>query len=407
MPDQIDASALDAIEAVAQEGLKRNRSGKRNFLQVVLLIIFFIIIVVGFVLWLIPEKDSMELQPLHDWPVAVLLPDRESSSVVENANRQWKGFELAFSDYQVAKSDQHIYEYDYEVKGEAGDNTRIKIMEKLKGWHKEGIRIFVITMSGATLLIKEDFKDWVMDLPANEKPVLVATVASAPKIVDLEHGIFRHYIRSKDESGVLATYIESINAQAVGVFYVNDPYGIKAEKTLDARLSKNSVVYPDPVELGTGEMADIHTRVKAFIDKQSDHDKAVAVIIGYGSMIKNTLAELDDKFAGDILVVSTFTEEAWRPELSQNGSSLASRIRFVGPGTVDNDEDKRGVVFQFSYLTLARALTCRDERGVEAFWACWKGAPGNLKERGEDWAQVEFTADGDSHVSLQLLKVDE
>ena len=105
-----------------------------------------------------------------------------------------------------------------------------------------------------------------------------------------------------------------------------------------------------------------------------------------------------DPFAGTILIASTFTEEQWRPSLA----GMGNRVRTVGPGEVDQTPSERGVVYQFSYLTLIRGLNCRNERGIDALWACWSGP--YPPDKGANWADVEFTRDGDSVVtSLRLL----
>jgi hypothetical protein len=407
--EERDGSVLDAIETVANEGLKRNRLGGR-------LIRFWLlagvaVVVAGFLLWWINQPAK-----LTEVSVAVLLPEMEKGSVAENAARQWAGFSRAFKKHGVKDKDleSHRYNFEYPIKEEGREAIKIK----LKEWYKKGIRTFIITMSGATKPVMKDFVKWINGLPKNDRPVLIATVASAPHLVDRKNGVFRHYIRSKDESAVLATYIESINAQDVGIFYVNDSYGVNAKDILKNRIltSKDTAVYPKKVNLGKvegtdilNEEIDIPKGVDEFIVEKRSGKTAIAVIIGYGSMIAKTLVELNKNFEGEILVVSTFTEEDWRPTLDgkDGHGPIASRVRFVGPGTLDDDPDVRGVVFQFSYLTLDRALKCDDYHKVEDFWACWIAAEPKKDSTGEDWADVEFTEDGDSHISLRLLKANE
>ena len=399
--EERDGSVLDAIETVANEGLKRNRLGGRpiRFWLLVGVAVF----VSGFLLWWINQPAK-----LTEVSVAVLLPETKKGPVAENAARQWAGFSRAFKKHGVKDKDleSHRYNFEYPIKEEGREAIKIK----LKEWYKKGIRTFIITMSGATDLVKDDFKKWVEGLPENDRPVLIATVASAPDLVDRKNGVFRHYIRSKDESAVLATYIESTNAQDIVVFYVDDDYGRRAKDILSDRFSKNkdTVVYPEKVMLGEEEKY-ILEGLNDFIDDKRSGKIAIAVIIGYGSMIAKTLVKLNKNFEGEILVVSTFTEEDWRPKLDgkDGHGPIASRVRFVGPGTLDDDKDWRGVVFQFSYLTLDRALECDDYHNVEEFWACWIAAEPKKDSRGEDWADVEFTEDGDSHISLRLLKANE
>ena len=440
------AYTLNAIEAVTRQGMRRYRL----ILQGIL-----IVIVIGVSIFLyLPAKKAK-------WPVAVLLPDMEEGAVKDNAKRQWEGFKLAFVDNDVANGDRHVFHFTYPLatneNQKTDDNVRINncevaddkddpqeddnentlqndkkvqidcceaknavnsqdhrraINEKIKCWYAQGIRTFIITMSGATIKIKRDFSEWADTLPSNDRPVLVATVASAPELADRKNGVFRHYIRSKDESDIIATYIESINPSpsSVGIFYVTDAYGRDAKNLLKNRLNLKKETWVNVYGVKLQLDDDKQKQIKELVNDFDDDNNKLAVIIGYGPMIKHTLNNLknSESFEGPILVVSTFTEEDWRPEQIDDDESLHKRIRYVGP-SIDVDEDNdvwRGVVFQFSYLTLDRALKCKDERGVEDFWSCFTSA--ELSSTGKHWApHIEFTELGDSHISLRLLEMTE
>lgn len=423
------AYTLNAIEAVTRQGMRRYRLIMHGVL---------IAIVVGILIsWYLPAKKAK-------WPVAVLLPDTENGAVQANAKRQLDGFKLAFSDNDVAEDKhRHVFHFSYPLKqqkSEEKDNSstqrddnptaddkaeeinyceesndrnaedsRKAINEKIRCWYDEGIRTFIITMSGATVKIKRDFSEWAETLPSNDRPVLVATVASAPELTDRESGVFRHYIRSKDESDIIATYIESMNPSptSVGIFYVIDAYGRDAKNLLKNRLNlkKETWVNVYGVKLQSDDLK--QEQIGELVEEFDQDKNKLAIIIGYGPMIKHTLNGLKGlkSFEGKILVVSTFTEEDWRPEEIKE-DSFHDRIRFVGP-SIDIDEDNdvwRGVVFQFSYLTLDRALKCKGERGVENFWSCFTNA--ELSSTGKNWApHIEFTELGDSHISLRLLEI--
>lgn len=408
--DSQEATAFDAIAAVSDEGFKRNSSGTRfkvwgGYTAPAVIVI---LAAWGAYIW------SNKLPTLGDLPVAILLPETDKGLVWDNAKRQQAGFELAFKDNKVLGENKHYLEFNYkQLISDDPDQTIKETLDAIKNWYyKDGIRVFLITMSGAVDRIKPGFTAWSKETDPRDSPILVATVASAPDIADLEHGVLRHYIRSRDESDVLSTYIESLQPapNVVGVFYVNDKYGETAKDIFNARLG-TEVVDPVVVELADTEGA-IAEKVKKFIREQNSDKSAVAVIVGYGEMIANTLLSLMDeteliegvtkRFEGPILVVSTFTESTWRP----NGLSddFAKRIHTVGPGTNEDNSEYKGVVFQFAYMTLDRALQCKGERGAESFWDCWNSDLTTDKtNRGKKWADVEFTANGDSHVSLILL----
>ena len=85
--------------------------------------------------------------------------------------------------------------------------------------------------------------------------------------------------------------------------------------------------------------------------------------------------------------------------------SFQRRIRYVGPHTTKIEDNRtfRGVVFQFSFLTLDRTLKCKDKRGIDDFWNCFTTT--KPTSTGQYWADVEYTKDGDSHIALRLLEV--
>ena len=436
MADSNRDAAPEAIEAVALAGLSRSRLQVWTMVRIALPAILGVCTLVFGALWYTnsaevarlkgryePERKLVALKT--DWPVAVLLPidagradtptDKidaylnglsaadsiKAGAIVANAKRLWQGFSDAFNARQVKPVDQHHYYFAYPFK----DDTTDKIMAQFETWYETvGVRTFVITISGAVVRIKEKFATWARTKPANDQPVMVATVASAPNIADRENGIYRYYIRSTEESTVLANYIKSLNTTEVGVFFVDDEYGRRAKDILLSLLGDGTVIRPFLIGI-SDEEASIRTSVPAFIGRLTSGANAVAVIIGYGSMMKAMVENLEQPatgaaFRGKILSASTFTEESWRPSLD----GVIDRIRTVGPGALDLNRSKRGVVYQFSYLTLMRALNCRNARGREALWECWSG-PSEVET---DWARVEFTTDGDSVVtSLRLLKVAE
>jgi len=413
MPDEQDILALEAIEAVARQGLKRYRlllGGILAVIVVLLAIVFYL-----------PDRQAKS-------PVAVLLPKMDTGAVKDNAKRQWEGFQHAFEKNKVSDSNRHVYHFNYPL---SIPDDRDAIINQIKDWYDRGIRTFIITMSGAVTDIKKDFTDWADTLPSNDRPVLVATVASAPGIVEREKGVFRHYIRSEDESGMLATVAESLHAAEVHVFFVNDAYGDKAQEILFERLRSNTTTFSSSsveVKFNPEEEDKIKLVVDEILGKTASSKNTVVVIVGYGPMIIFTLEtlrkakkidnnEVEHVFEGDILVVSTFTEKIWRPTDLKDEHILApgikpfdERIHTVGPVHIKpSDQDKKpGVVYQFSYLTLDRALHCKDTRGIEEFWSCWN----NVEDYNEGYLEaagvkVEFTANGDSHVSLRLLNKDQ
>lgn len=388
--------ALEAIEAVSRRGLRRYRVLSGGIIA---------LIIIGFsVFWYLPAKQAK-------FPVALMHPKLDGA-VGANAKRQRAGFDWAFKENLVDPEDQFIFEYQYPIK-----DGRQELIDKFEEFYKKGVRIFIMTMSGGVKEVKSEFIIWASEKRDIDRPVLVATVASAPDISDKENGVFRYYVRSEEESNVLSTYIESSEAKKVYVFYVDDPYGRNASQNLKTRLQGPSTILI-PVKLTDGRSEIWETMFEKEIPASTPNDeKEVAVIIGYGSMIANTLLQLKDREElcelpcerprREMLVVSTYTEREWRPVFSSSDKAFVNRIHAIGLGEPDPQVDNRGVVFQFSFLALDRALKCGKKHGVDEFWACWTDPDFEVSPIGENWAQVEFTSTGDSIVSLRILNSDE
>jgi len=426
--DSQEASAVDAIATVSDEG-------KRIRWKLILAAVALIVapMMIGAYKMIPRPKPAMD-----DVPVAILLPAKtvrlpepveplECEGAVSNAQRQKQGFELAFEEHVVVGEKKRYVEYCFDLLNGSADEVEKEAhrldLEIQRLYKEEGIRIFLVTMSGAAAQIKDKFTPWSENIDPANRPVLIATVASAPGIADLKQGVLRHYIRSKDESELLSNYIESLQPtpKLVGVFYVDDDYGVKARDLLEGRIKNgdNFETYQTEVVPDAGDVDDL---VEEFIrDQEKFRDVnsdtlAVAVIVGYGEMIGTTLTSLMNEsvdvdgtarqFAGQILPVSTFTEKSWRP--SNLGEDFAKRIHTIDPGIDEDNDDYRGVVFQFSAMTLDRALTCKGRRGAESFWSCWIGddRTKNEKLKLKEWANVEFMADGDSRVELRMLDHD-
>src|SRR5205807_420162 len=88
------------------------------------------------------------------------------------------------------------------------DTPRKLLLEMKELYEKKGSTFFVMTMSGKIAAIREHFKAWHDECVRNgaREPILIATVASAPDLCDASSGILRWYVRSDEESSVLAEY---------------------------------------------------------------------------------------------------------------------------------------------------------------------------------------------------------
>lgn len=441
--DREEGSALDAIGTVAAAGLKRNAGSGRRISIVAAGLTCVVVAVVAAYLWDYGER--------LDDRIVVFLPYSSENvlSVRCNALRQLAGFQDAVEDSaqdvqtdnidvsfvstftstpdRVARSpldsaaevrallESHECDRDAppintapaaEVQG--GEGSREPISAAFDRYYDEGVRIFVVTMSSVAQEVIPAFESWVDDelIPANDRPVLLVTVASAPKYAKADAGVYRYYIRSKDEAAILSAAIEARGIERLMVVFVKDSYGETARDLIRDRAVGLEAFEHREVAVSAGA-PDVADAVRSLLDRVREQDRSAFLVIGYGSMVSDALLELQDAGYGLdeealILVVSTFTEEMWRPAPGVLKPAFREKILAVGPGASEFDPDKRGVVFQFSKRTLERAWACqtatewRSDRSLEHFRECWVGG-------GDQGEEVEITANGDSRVALRLM----
>lgn len=342
--------------------------------------------------------EYLSLPKLAQVPVALLLPELDGP-VGENAARQWEGFRLAFDNHDIEDADRHFYHFNYPLR----DDGVAAMSKQLEDWYEKGVRTFIITMSGAAQIIKPLFIEWTDKLPSNDRPVLVVTVAGAEGIPDLEKGVIRNYISMENEADLVSTYIKAVGPSRIGIFRVDDSKG----RATTERIMKHgnlalSSEYVDilPIKLTDGQ-EEIERLVEDFVRKEYNDEKTVAVIIGYGESTKLTLESLRKAptFDGEILVLPTFREEVWRTSFGLEDKEFVKRIHVIGPRPLASHKDNPGVAFQFSFLTLDRALGCKMKRGIEEFWYCFKNIRSDTK--------VFFDELGDAYVPLELLNYEE
>ncbi|GAB3274257.1 hypothetical protein [Parahaliea aestuarii] len=431
--EQQEASAADAIQAVSDAGLKRLGLHDRiaATLRIPRWLLFALEAVLLLSLCIYLWLASRPL-PIADSPVAVLLPSEDAFSVRGNMERQREGFLKAWEENRV---EPRLRYYQFPLQNGRKDQVTPlppdpasappledlnQLMLQLQAWYDEGVRVFIVTMSGSALSLRDRFKQWAGDMPDDEKPILIATVASAPDIADSKHGIFRHYIRSEDESWIFSRYIDQRAGDRdfeVILIQIEDAYGDHARRTLlnNGLALKSTVVIPTRLE-----RSDYPGQIRLDFTPDSDSYKFV-VVVGYGDMIETTLevlrqmeeshdAQHGARLIEEVLVVSTFTEPLWQPTRSLFNRSLYKRVRTLGPVMGDRGRRGIGVVYQFSLLTLDKAIFCarrqgNEWRGLQKFSACWERSDSFSSSTARDLGPIiELLANGDTHIPLQVLE---
>jgi hypothetical protein len=344
--------------------------------------------------------------------IAVFYPDpTRDGAAYKDGKIQKEGFDAAFEQARQ-KSGQSIREPKWEPylfrQENGGRRVGEFLLERMKSLYAEGYRIFILTMSSAAKDTTPDFKIW-RDEHQDDPPILILTVASAPDIANKEKGIFRLYVRSKEEAEEVARYAAwKTGLKNLAVFYIQDSpnqpndYGMGGFITVKHEFEELAGhVNPYPV-LADGSNAAVE--VRAFLEARNKNERTGVFVVGYDTMLNSTVSQLiNQHFDGPIMCASTLTQPEWQPR----DHSLDAQIITLEP---HHDAPKldveKGVVYQFAHLTLSVALDCASRNvSSEGFSKCWEGFT--------DGGQIEHLSDGDAVVPMhitttwRITKVDE
>jgi len=164
----------------------------------------------------------------RDPSICVFLPDSTHSSdgaFYQDGAVQKKGFDSALLDAEQLPNRLKVV--FHEMKRDDPPDQLLKTMQEL--YDKDGATFFIMTMSGKVLGVRDHFKNWHNECvrQGRREPILIATVASAPDIADASSGILRWYVRSEEESSLLAEYLRWKEAvDRVAVFFITRTAGL-------------------------------------------------------------------------------------------------------------------------------------------------------------------------------------
>jgi ABC-type branched-subunit amino acid transport system substrate-binding protein len=256
--------------------------------------------------------------------------------------------------------------------------------------------------------VRDRFVEWHNHCVSNGEriPILIVTVASAPDLTvasALPHpsvGIIRWYVRSQEESQLIALYLRwKHDVQQAAVFWEHDWYGAHGKDEFRDRFISPSLagrcLGDFPVTADNAK-----SKVTEFLRKLAAHPESTGVlVVGYGNTLSKTVAELiAQKFSGLIACTSTLTGPEWQPISKDADRRIATVLpRLKNPQNVLAGQD-RDVVYFFAKSTLYRVikLTAEDSN-TETFLERWrKGAhTSHLIE--------EYLADGDTIIQLDVV----
>jgi hypothetical protein len=354
--------------------------------------------------------------------VCVFLPNPNidtGGAFYQDGTVQKKGFDQACND-----ADNIPGKLDVGFEQMTQEERADQLLEAMKRQYKEkGTTFFVMTMSSKIEAIRRVFAKWRKECAQDGKPppVLIATVASAPDLADARNGILRWYIRSDEESALLAEFMRwKLGVTDATVFYVtrtagqsDDTYGKRGMEVFRSRFyalgGRN--VQPLPITAKNAKEG-----VAAFKRTAAATNPAQVgvLLVGYGEMVPSTIEQLQVQgYSGPILCTSTLTEPTWQPR----NQEADSRIFTVLPRLADANNrlraEDRNVVYLFAKETLYRVLelTAADPN-CHTFIDRWQSLichtqPATTLEKIRPQFDQECLADGDTIVQLDVVGADE
>jgi hypothetical protein len=344
----------------------------------------------------------------------VFLPNTsEEGAFYQDGAVQKRGFDMAIKEAKSSGT------YKLEVKfipmrqsEEEGEKKPIELMKKL--YEEKGATYFVMTMSAKVAELRKDFIEWHKECARKHKrkPFLVVTVASAPDLANASGGIVRWYVRSEEETAILAAYLRwKLAVTDAAVFFItrnagvqNDTYGNRSRDWFQMRFEKLGGSNFDSFPVTTETAKD---QVKAFLTRyrvsQFGGTRRMGVFVaGYGSTFSQTLRELIAQgFDGPIVCTSTLTEPDWQPRENQADRRIFTVIpRMKVPREEPKDLDKN-VVFFFAKDTLFQLLQLvAADSDPKSFLERWQ------EQMTSNRLDHDYLANGDAIVRVDVAGAD-
>lgn len=351
---------------------------------------------------------SHSLQPVAPM-ICVFLPNYKfatGGAFYQDGVVQQAGFDKAVFD---SKSLVNCLKVDFQYM-ELHDTPDVLINRMKKLYTEAGATYFVMTMSSKVCDLRERFMKWHDECVYNGKkePILIATVVSAPEIADAYRGILRWYIRSEEESDVLAKYMRwKLNVLHAGIFYItqtpglsDDNYGYRGMQVFRTRFNS---LGGQSVDMYSTTAGTAKQNVTLFLSKiktnwVKDMNSVGVFVIGYGEMVRDVLNELISQgFAGPIVCTSTLTEPEWQPQKTNADSHIFTVLPRLLEPQDELQKNDRNVVFFFAKETLFHVLKLTaSDPNPQTFVARWRGKTDMNK------LDQESLANGDILVHLNI-----
>ncbi|MCF8350504.1 MAG: penicillin-binding protein activator [Bacteroidales bacterium] len=175
-------------------------------------------------------------------------------------------------------------------------------------------------------------------LPLNTSPpnILLGSILSGSDITQKSNYLFRYFLSTRDEVDKIINYFKQRAIDNVGVFYINDDYGLDAMQYFKKNFD-NNLDFVQPYEVNT-------TDFKNYIPKAFSSNNLY--ILGYGQNYGTFIKQLREfGFKGEIFCFSSFGT----PVSLQQAGQASNGIVFTGSNFYKNKNEREIEEFTKEY----------------------------------------------------------
>jgi len=329
----------------------------------------------------------------HKERIVVLIPLNKNKS---NEPAYQDGKRQAYGYIDLIEKNSRILD-NYEIVFKNHEMNTAKAVEIVAEELEKGTNYFISTMSHISERLSLDFEDLVEKHKHKDKdkPKLIATVSSSSKISVKTNRVYRFYIRSNEESDLLARYYSKLNSDNRLIsITVNDNYGNRAREIFNETYSKPFDINV-PLEIKWNK-AKIKEQIQKKIALNTDNN--TFFIVHYGSGLDNIISilyELDLK--GQLLISHPITVKEWNEPIEKILSKYdwATCYPESPSGEFYKSED---IIRDFVYFTLHRLIKSIDDSKVSSkdFDTAWK------KSNEPNRIKYKINSEGDSEIKLKI-----
>jgi hypothetical protein len=325
--------------------------------------------------------------------IVVLIP-LDKTKADEPAYQDGKRQAYGYIDL-LEKNPDVLNKYDIVFKNHGMDET--KALEIVSDELRNGTNYFISTMSHISERLSKDFESLIKQNKDSElaKPKLIVTVSSSSKIQVQPNSVYRFYIRSNEESSLLANYAikEGVNDRLVAIV-VDDNYGRRAQEVFNDNYGKP---FDINIPLSISWTKD---KIKSEISNKvaSNGVANTFFIVHYGNGLDNVISSISElKLPGNFLISHPITVDEWYKPVEDilNSRDWVTCYPEAADGGIYVSDD---IIRDFVYFSIHRLIKTIEETSYSTanFDSAWENS--NEPQR----IRYKINAEGDSEIKLKL-----